>query len=635
MACRIQMGLALLCLLAVYSVTARARMQESRPARSGAVEIATGTSRKLAGLRLPQSKAGQLANPYEKPFVSDVTGPKPIPEQLMDAKVRAHWPEGRLGMANRIVVDGKPVNFGTLAEEMRKELGPENPDNRMKGESQLSRRSVLIRCDAGQAFAYVKGIMQLCSTPEIAVWRVRLAVEGQPQSILRVDLPTQFGALSVAEGKENSSLTIKLQQVRAGKNPLPRLLRDTQFDYDGIKVAGASRETILGTIEECLVLDRAQLVGLEVILETGFGVPYQRVVEVLDLTSKLNLRSPRLVGLYGTRTEKNAEWFDQIKNRLRQAIENETKPPRRYRRRLRNRKGGTGANLLWLASAQAKDGHWPDTKDSVTPTCLSLLALLGVGVTHKSGDYRENVRSGLMWLLGRQKADGSLAVEDSRHALATLTMCEAYRLTKSPLFVAGAQRGLKRLQQLVGSKIAGPLDPNADAEFYGWAVLALRSAHKAGLEMNQPWSQTIFEHLAEVTDEATGIVERDQRYLLTTVALLTRVHQGHESSGMATIRTQAASLLGDRLPTGDANPDMFCWLFGTIAAYHAGGAVWGVWKEAVKVGIVGKQKKEGLLVGTWDPQGSNLGSEDRVIATALMSICSQIYYRFGRAVGAN
>ena len=42
-------------------------------------------------------------------------------------------------------------------------------------EPRTSRRSVLVRCDRKQAFAYVQAILQICADPEIAITKVDIA----------------------------------------------------------------------------------------------------------------------------------------------------------------------------------------------------------------------------------------------------------------------------------------------------------------------------------------------------------------------------------------------------------------------------------------------------------------------------
>ena len=61
---------------------------------------------------------------------------------------------------------------------------------------------------------------------------------------------------------------------------------------------------------------------------------------------------------------------------------------------------------------------------------LALLAFLGAGHSHRSGEYQDEVDRGLKWLVQRQKADGDLFVEGSElvwlysHGMAAIALCE-------------------------------------------------------------------------------------------------------------------------------------------------------------------------------------------------------------------
>ncbi len=95
------------------------------------------------------------------------------------------------------------------------------------------------------------------------------------------------------------------------------------------------------------------------------------------------------------------------------------------------REHGAGRELLVLG--RDRQGAGIDADTGVTG--LALLSLLASGNTHRSGDYRDNVRRGLEYLLRTQAADGNLAGPATGfarmycHAIATFAMSEAFGMT--------------------------------------------------------------------------------------------------------------------------------------------------------------------------------------------------------------
>ena len=62
--------------------------------------------------------------------------------------------------------------------------------------------------------------------------------------------------------------------------------------------------------------------------------------------------------------------------------------------------------------------------------------------------------------------------------------------------------------------------------------------------------------------------------------------------------------------------------------------LWLVLTVAMVGAIVDSQREDGDFSGSWDPVGAwgNVGG--RVYSTALMTLCLEVYYRYGRVFGA-
>jgi hypothetical protein len=50
--------------------------------------------------------------------------------------------------------------------------------------------------------------------------------------------------------------------------------------------------------------------------------------------------------------------------------------------------------------------------------------------------------------------------------------------------------------------------------------------------------------------------------------------------------------------------------------------------------IVGSQRTEGDEKGSWDPVGPWGYAGGRVYSTALMTLCMEVYFRYGKVLGA-
>ena len=78
------------------------------------------------------------------------------------------------------------------------------------------------------------------------------------------------------------------------------------------------------------------------------------------------------------------------------------------------------------------------------------------------------------------------------------------------------------------------------------------------------------------------------------------------------------------------------WLFGTLALYRVGGPAWKAWSENLRGAVVGTQRTDGAVCcarGSWDPVGPASGRFGRVGATALRTLCLEIYYRYDAGLG--
>jgi len=331
------------------------------------------------------------------------------------------------------------------------------------------------------------------------------------------------------------------------------------------------------------------------------------------------------------------------------------------------------AALRWLAAHQDRDGKWsakeftrhcppgdscggraprqhsglPGTYD-VGVTGLALLAFLGHGNTHHEGEHREVVSRGIDYLLGQQDGRSGAFTRGERtsmynQGIAALCLAEAYAMSKDPKLRMPVIRALGYIfqaQQKYGGWDYTQFKTNRnDTSVTGWQVMALKSAHAAGIDI--PWQTTygVMRHFERVTDEDgyvgyTSARTSRQGVALVAVGMLSNLYMGM-GGNHPTVRRQTAIMLQD-LPAwhklrGSHGRDhsMYYWYYGTLAMYQKGGPAWDKWNNAIRDMLVRAQCTKGHRRGSWDGDGYWARAfAGRVYATALMALTLEVYYRY-------
>ena len=343
------------------------------------------------------------------------------------------------------------------------------------------------------------------------------------------------------------------------------------------------------------------------------------------------------------------------------------------------RRGGSAAAensvraaLRWLAAHQDKDGKWsvsfaqhcpsgdrcgrytrPAHKGgpySVGLTGLATLAFLGHGNTHKEGEYREVVNRALRFLIDRQNARTGAFNSSSDttflydQGIATLALAEVYAMSKDKSLRRPLIRAVGYICQ--AQQQAGGWDYTArrtgrnDTSVTGWQVMALKSAHSAGIKI--PWKTThgVLKHFERVTDEFGRVGYKDRAtssrgVALTAVGMLSNLYTGLDRKD-AVIRRQKRILL-QNLPSyaklkgrNRRSHSMYYWYYGTLAMYQHGGAEWDKWNGAIRDMLVRTQCTKGHKDGSWEPDGfwARPAAGGRIYSTTLMTLTLEVYYRY-------
>ena len=65
--------------------------------------------------------------------------------------------------------------------------------------------------------------------------------------------------------------------------------------------------------------------------------------------------------------------------------------------------------------------------------------------------------------------------------------------------------------------------------------------------------------------------------------------------------------------------------------YQHGGEAWTTWNAHVRDDVVRRQRAQGHMAGSWDPDDSPYGAKGgRIYGTALATLTLEVYYRFLR-----
>ncbi len=289
--------------------------------------------------------------------------------------------------------------------------------------------------------------------------------------------------------------------------------------------------------------------------------------------------------------------------------------------------------LDWLQKRQSPDGGWGDP----TTTGVALLPFLGAGETHQSGSFRIQVKDGLKYLRDHQDPEGCFVEPtDPRrlrdHAVAALAMVEAWAMTQSRVFKEPAQKAVAFALKTRGTDV--------DVETTAWMVLLAKSAQASELGVDKSVMEEAVAAIDRVTDRATGRVVASNAggtmsdEAATAIGVLARIYAGRTAANDEAI-VKGAALLSAKPPTWESGraPDYAAWYFGTLAAYQVGGDTWRTWNAALKTAVLDRQRTDGSGddAGSWESAGAT--ETDRTWATALNTLCAEVYLRYGRVVG--
>ena len=332
------------------------------------------------------------------------------------------------------------------------------------------------------------------------------------------------------------------------------------------------------------------------------------------------------------------------------------------------------AGLGWLARHQTVDGHWelhqgyPDAgrsyvKTDTGATALALLAFLGHGDTHVSGEHQKVVEKGLKWLreiqdpvtgdLHDQRQEQGRNAAFYAHSMATIAICEALAMTHDAQLQPAAELAVKYLIESQHPDMGGwkyrPLTQrvmSGDISVTAWALMALHSARIAGISVPPEEFQRSSGFLDRVQEQGGARYkyepnEPESRVTVarTAIGLLCRQWLGWPKNHPPLV-DGVKFLMEDRnRPQWSAGRrNVFEWYYITQVVHNMGGDDWKLWSTAILDAVVRNQVSAGSskpgqdVRGSWSPRPEGEGEEyadkaGRLYLTAMCVLILETPYR--------
>jgi biopolymer transport protein ExbD len=544
---------------------------------------------------------------------------------------------------------------------------------------------VVIRMDRTVPWGVAQWIMQMCARPNVRITRVHFAVlpeKGDEEGTLATHLPSGQGLGRL------SSAPLRVHAGGPGSDPTA-LYAKFKGRIETPCEVNANRLVPLGYVLR--VVDVLHRAGTDAIFFRGTPPPAGETA-IADLIREARaVKDGPTITVGGDQIAREPAAALPSRRRVRGDFAGTVAPwvsacltaGSMAGRRLRatadstQTEGAVDLGLGWLAKHQDPAGFWDC--DGYTAQCahdkcggkgyslfdpgvtgLALLAFLGAGETHKAGRYQKTVKNGLKSLKQIQDPEGCFGKRTSNrftfnHGIAALAMTEAYALTGSPLFKQSSQSAIDFIIKCQNPHLGwryGVQPGDNDTTVTGWMVMALKSAKEAGgLRVPEAGFKGAKAWLDKATEPEYGKVgyssrgtgpgrpqdimddfPADRSEALTAQGILCRIIMGENpaTSEMVKKGVDLCLAVPPKWDETDGSIDMYYWYFGSLALFQVGGEPWKAWNVAMKKAILPHQRKDGCAKGSWDPLGPWGREGGRVYATAMMTMCLEVYYRYDR-----
>lgn len=317
--------------------------------------------------------------------------------------------------------------------------------------------------------------------------------------------------------------------------------------------------------------------------------------------------------------------------------------------------------LSWLARHQSPDGSWSSEKypcktcttsgnsAQVAATSLAVLAFLTAGygpdsdvtikdrVTDRPLRYGNTVRAGINYLRSQQQRGEWIQSPGMgeyhnmyEHSFATMTLCEAYRVTRNEDIKDRAERALAKLYET-----QGPFGAWQDTSVTGACVQAFRAAQNAGLTIPKKTLERLQSYLERVGDPKTGSTGYNARgpagVGMVAIGLYARRFLNPGRTVGDKFLALAAKSVAAGLGTGQFTPNMYDWYYAMLGLFEYEGPTGKSFEsvnKAVTTALVSSQHRDReCRDGSWDGVGG-ISGYGAPLATAMSVLTLETYYRY-------
>lgn len=319
--------------------------------------------------------------------------------------------------------------------------------------------------------------------------------------------------------------------------------------------------------------------------------------------------------------------------------------------------------LKWIAKHQMPNGAWTFQHNLVrrdsggnpgdearakafnAATSLALLPFLGAGQTHLSGEYKDTVKRGLLFLVsnGKAKNIGGMPTLDFTesggtlysHGLAAIVLCEAFAMTEDPALMVPAQAAINFTAYAQNTDGGWRYTPRArtegDTSVTGWHVMALKSAYMGHLTVPPNTVRGAIAFLDRVQSEGGsiyGYTDRSTRLVpgCTAIGLLCRMYTGWDKTHPGLIKG-----VENIVNVGVNKKDIYYNYYAAQVLRHHGGPDWNRFNVELRDWLVASQETSGGAEGSWHfpDSSSHRGPLEggRLCSTAMATMILEVYYR--------